>query len=54
MREMLGNAGAIGSTCDVGRCEVCTRGVEEAGVVDRRSVHVGDKTKLGRLGDEGP
>ena len=41
-------------TCGVGSGEICDRGVEEAGVVGRRSVHAGDKAKLGRPGDEVP
>ncbi len=42
------------STVYVGLSGVCARGVEEAGVVGRRSVHAGGKTKLGRPGDEVP
>jgi hypothetical protein len=41
-------------TCGIGAGDVCARGVEEAGIVGRRSVHAGDKTKLGRPGDEIP
>ena len=41
-------------TCGVGYGDAGSRGVEEAGVVGRRSVHAGDKTKLGRPGDEVP
>ena len=41
-------------TCGVGDGGVGARGVEEAGVVGRRSVHAGDETKLGRPGDKVP
>ena len=41
-------------TCGVGYGGVGARGVEEAGVVGRRSVGAGDTTKLGRPGDEVP
>jgi hypothetical protein len=39
-------------TCGVGCREVCTRGVDEAGVVGRRSVHAGNETNPGLPGDE--
>jgi hypothetical protein len=43
-------------TCGVGAGKVCGRGAEEAGVIGRRCrrVHVGDKTLLGRPGDQVP
>ncbi len=41
-------------TCGIGAGGVCARGVDEAGVVGHRSVHAGDKTKLGRPGNEVP
>ncbi len=54
MREMpdaLKSRGESGDgTCDVGCGDGCARGVEEAGVVGRRSVHAGDETELDRRG----
>ena len=41
-------------TCGIGSGGVCARGVEEAGVVGRRSVHAGDNAKVGRPGGEVP
>ncbi len=54
MRCIAKPAQSRDGTCGVGSGDVCARGVEEAGVVGRRSVHAGDKTKLGRRGDEVP